>query len=454
MAPGASSTNDGFREFYTPRTTDLHATSQQQSTPRVEHQTPQRPIEHHTLHGSANCTKPDDDDRIEAGCFGEIKRYKAGDEFVLLWKWVDDFMDKRGAKNNSSKSHNVNKSTSRQSKPSISSSGETRQVPKPATTPSPETVRRQATDRKDMREYKAQRHAPWGELFYLYQSWKTQQAKKKADQARPRNREETARRQAERRDEPGRGRSTNRREPPRTTPSPPDQDHAPDSQPGIARKPIPVYNKKRGEVQKHVVKIAQLPPVHNSVHLHHTPSNNYGTKPSPARGQKNKPSRETRFSDFLHEERNPAPLQKPTPSRETQWTYAVPGEDDELVRNSRFSSILDPAKAIKKAKEAEKAKGPKCYICGSSNCPGGLRDNVSNLWVCAACQQTEGIGPVQCSVCGEPNSIDTGYAGNGLWMCKNCRSPTTPKELPPSPKPSGVKACECDEPCPPHRGVR
>lgn len=456
MAPGASSTDGGFREFYAPRATEPPTTSQQQSMPRAEHQTAQKPIELRTLHSSAHRTKSDDDDdRMKAGFLGEIKNYRAGDEFILLWKWVDDFMDRRRAKNNSSKSQNVNKPTSRQPKPSPSSSRGARQVPEPATTPSPEAVRRQATQRENMRKYQAQHHTLWGELFYLYQSWKDQQAKKKTDQMRQRKSEETSRRQAtERRQEQTRGRSTERREPPRTIPSPPDQDHAAGSEPCIARKPIPVYNKKTGEVPKHAVKINQLPPVHNSIHLQHTPSNNYRTKTSPTRGQKNKASRETRFSDFLHNER------KPAPSRDTQWTYAVPGEDDELARReNRFSSILDPAKAIRKAKEAEKAKGPACYICGSSNCPGGYRDHITNLWVCEACQKREKIGPAQCSLCGQPNSPDTGYADNGLWMCTACRCPTTPKELPPTPKlsrkvtsrPKGddTELCECDTPCPP-----
>lgn len=465
MAPGASSTNGGFREFYAPRVTEPPKTSPRQSMPQVERQRAQKPIGVRTLHGSAHRTKPDDHHhQIEAGFLHEIKDYKAGDEFVLLWKWVDEFIGKRRAKNNSSKLQNANKPTTRQPKASPSSSRGARQVPKPAVTSSPEAVRRQATEREDLREYQAQRHTLWGELFYLYQSWKDQQAKKKADQARQRKRQATERRE----EQQTRGRSTDRREPPRNTPSPPDQDHAAGSGPGIARKPIPVYNKKTGEVPKHAVKINQLPPVHNSIHLQHTPSNNYRTKPSPTRGQKNKPTRETRFSDFLHEER------KPAASRETQWTYAVPGEDDELARReTRFSSILDPAKAIKKAREAEKAKGPTCYICGSSECPGGYRDNITNLWVCEACQKSEKLGPVQCSLCGQPNSPDTGYADNGLWMCTACRCPTTPKELAPTPKisrkatskpktsrppiPQGVDKvegddtmhCECDSPCPP-----
>ena len=435
MAPGASSTNGGFREFYAPRATEPPTTSERQM-PRVEHQKAQEPIKLRTLHGSAHRTKPDDDkNRMKTGVLGEIKNYRAGDEFVLLWKWVDDFMNSRRAKDKSSKSQNVKNPTSRQPKPNPSSSRGPPQVSKPATMPSPEARRRQATEREDMREYQAQRHTPWGELFYLYHSWKDQQAKKKADEVK---RKETSRRQAaERRQEPTRRRSTERRAPLRTTPSPPDQDHAAGSEPSIARKVIPVYNKKTGEVPKHAVKINQLPPIHNSVHLEHTPSNNYRAKPAPTRGQKLKASRETRFSDFLHEERNPAP------SRET-----------------RFSSILDPAKAIKRAKEAEKAKGPACYICGSSKCPGGYRDHVTDLWVCEVCQKREKMLPIQCSLCGQPNSPLTGYAdSNGLWMCTACRCPTTPKELPPTPKlsrkatsrPKGddTKHCECDTPCPP-----
>ena len=464
MAPGALSTNDAFREFYAPRPTEPSTRHHQQRMPPVEHQKPQMPIELRNFHNSVNHTKPDDDDQVEAGCLGEIKNYKAGDEFVLLWKWVDDFMDKRRAKKDSSKLHTVNQSTLQPIKP--------RQAPKPAATLSPEAVRRQATDREDMREYKAQRQTLWAELFDICIKWKDQKAKKKVDQARQRRHEEVARIQATKcRDEPTRGRSTNRHEPPRTTPSLPDQNHSADSQPDIARKPVPVYEKKRGEVQKHAVKIATLPPVHNSIHLQHTPSNNYRTRPSPARGQKDESTRDTRFSDFLHQERNAS--QQAAPSRETQWTYAVPGEDDEPARNSRFSSVLDPAKAIKRAKEAEKAKDPACYICSSSSrqCYGGYRDNISRLWVCEDCQRKENMCPVQCSVCGMPNSPNTGYADNRLWMCTGCRFPTTPMELPPSPKlsrtatskptasrspiPQGVdktrsedtEHCECDHPC-------
>ena len=355
--------------------------SQQRPMPQLQHQTPLA-----------------SDDQEEAGCFGEIKNYHAGDEFLLLWKWVDDFMDKRRAKKKSSNSHIVNKQTQRQTKPG------------------PEAVSRQATATEDLGEYKAHHHTPWGELYYLYQKWRDQQAKKKTDHTRQ-----------------SRGRSTNRSESPRTTSTLSNQDHAADSQPGIGRKPVPIYNKKRGEVQKHTVKISELPPIHNSVHLQHTPSNNYRVKPSPNRGQTN---RNTRFSDFLHQERSTPPSQRPAPSRETQPTYSAPGQDNDPVRNSRYSSVLDPAKAVRKAKEAEKAKGPKCYICGSSSkdCPGGPRDRITNLWICQACQKAENIGSVVCSLCGEPNSPGTGYASNGLWMCTACSNPTTPKELPPTPK--------------------
>ena len=439
---GASSINHGIREFYAPRIAEPSTTKQRQSMPRAEHRKPSRPNQLNNSHASANRTKADDNDKIEVGCLGEIKNYKAGDEFVLLWKWVDDFMDKRRAKQNSSKPYKVNNSTLRQPKPTASSSREARQVPKPAVASSSEAVRRQATDRKDLREYKVQSPTPWGKLLNPYENWKDQQAKKKADQGRQKMRQEIAGRQVTgRKDEPTRDRSTNRREPPQTTLPPPVQDHAP----GIVKKPVPVYKKKRGEVPKHTVNIKQVPPIHNSVHLQHTLSNNYSTRPSA--GQKDKPTRDTRCSDFLYQERNPSPRGK-------QWTNAIPGEHGEPVRNSRFSSKLDPAKEVKKAKEAEKAKGLKCYICSSMNCPGGYRDNITNLWVCAACQQKENLGPKQCQLCGTPNSPNTTYADNcGLWLCTNCRSPNT-QELPPIPKLSPKATskpneyCECDTACP------
>lgn len=443
MAPGASSTNNNIREFYAPRITEPSTTKQRQSIPRPEHRKPQRPIQLHNSHASTNPTRSDDNDESEVGCLGEIKNYKAGDEFVLLWKWVDDFMDKRRAKQKSSKSYNVNNSAPRQPKPTRSSSREAVQVSKPATAPSKEAVRRQVTDRKDLCEYKTQPPTPWGKLLHSYGNWKDQQAKRAADQGRQRMPQENAGRQASgHRDDPTRGRSPNRREPPQTTLPLPDQDHTP----GIVKKPVPVYNKKRGEVPKHTVNINQVPPIHNSVHLQHTPSNNYRTKPSA--GQQGQSARDTRFSDFLHQERNPS-------TREIQRPSAAPGGHGEAVHNSRFSSKLDPAKEMRRAKEAEKAKGLKCYICSSMNCPGGYRDNITNLWVCAACQQKENTGPKECQICGTPNSPNTTYADNcGLWLCSNCRSPTT-EELPPIPKLSpratskpNAEYCECDTPCP------
>ena len=410
MAPGAPFVRDGIREFYAPRITESFTTKERQLMPRVEHPKPQRPV---NVHNSQIVVDRPKKSRL----LREIEDYKAGDEFVLLWKWVDDFKDKWRAKKNSSKPHKVNKSTLRQPKPTPSSSHEARRVPRPAFTSSVEAARRQTSDIEDSCEYKAQRHAPWGKLLHLYPNWKDQQAKKQAGQTRQKEGQKIPGVQApEHRHEPIRRHSISLPEPPQTTLSPLKQGHAAEYQPGIARKAVPIYNKKRGEVQKHAVQITQQLPIHNSVHLEHTPSNNYRTKPSV--GQKNKSARDTRFSDFLHEERHPA-------SRGTRRTSGVPVEGHEPVRNSRFSSKLDPAKAVKKAKEAERGKGRKCYICSSTNCPGGYRDHISRLWLCAACQQKENRGPKQCSCCGTPNSPNTTYADNGLWLCTNVSRPFT-----------------------------
>ena len=372
--------------------------------PRVEHPRTQRPTK---VHNSQIVTDRPKKNRL----LREIEDYKAGDEFILFWKWVDNFMDKWRAKKNSSKSHNVNKSTLRQPKLTPFSSHEARRVPMPAVVSSVEAARRQTTNIENLGEYKDQRHAPWGKLLHLYQDRKDQQAKKRAGQTKQRQCQEIAGGQVtERRHEPTRGHSLNQPEPLQNTLSTLNQGHAAEHQPGIAKQVVPAYNKKRGEVQKHAVQITQQPPIHNSVHLEHTPSNNYRTKLSG--GQKNKSTRVTRFSDFLHEECHPA-------SREMRRTSGVPIEDDEPVRNNRFSSKLDPAKATKKAKEAERAKGPKCYICSSTNCPGGYRDHISGLWLCAACQLRENRGPKQCSCCGTPNSPNTAYGENGLWLCTN-----------------------------------
>lgn len=401
MAPGASLVNEGIREFYAPRITEHSATMERQSMPRVEHPKPVK------VHNSQTIADRPKKNRL----LREIEEYKAGDEFVLLWKWVDDLMDKWRAKKNSSKSHNVNKSNLRQPKPIPSSLHEARRVPRPALISSVEAARRHTTGTEDSCEYKAQRRAPWGKLLHLYKNWKDQRAKRHTGRKPQRQGQKIAGGQAvEHIHEPTRDRSPNQAKPSQTTLSAPNPGHAAEYQPGIAKKAVPVYSKKRGEVQKHVVQIIQQPAIHNSVHLEHTPSNNYRTKLSER--QKNKSARETRFSDFLHEERHPA-------SGETRRTSNFPIEDDQPVRNSRFSSKLDPAKTVKKAREAEKAKGHKCYICSATNGPGGYRDHISRLWLCAACQLKENRGPKQCSCCGTPNSPNTTYAENGLWLCTN-----------------------------------
>ena len=145
MAPGASSVHDGIRDFYAPRITEPSTTKQRQSMTQAEHQKRQRPDKFRTSHAPAD--RPKKNKLLE-----EIENYKAGDEFVLLWKWVDDFVDKRRAKKKSSEPHKVNKSTLRQPKPTPYSSYEARHVPGPAAAPPVKAVRRQANDREDSRE--------------------------------------------------------------------------------------------------------------------------------------------------------------------------------------------------------------------------------------------------------------------------------------------------------------
>ena len=119
MAPGASFVNEGIREFYAPRITEPSSITERQPMPRVEHPRTQRPTKVHNSQVVADRPKKN---RL----LGEIEDYKAGDEFILFWKWVDNFMDKWRAKKNSSKSHNVNKSTLRQPKLTPLSSHEAR----------------------------------------------------------------------------------------------------------------------------------------------------------------------------------------------------------------------------------------------------------------------------------------------------------------------------------------
>lgn len=422
---------------------EYRSASTQQSTPQVEHQHTQ-PIELNKFHGFVDYGRLEREDQRDVGCF-PLDRLQAGSKSTLMWEWIAKFHERQQAKKKinapgSSRSFNTDPAhtdpscTNRMSYTQSATSAER-----------PEIGRAREGAGQDRRKDQSKRPTLWDELVFMYQRLRDDRAEKDAGVARQNVPREQAKNAVARpTDESSRGRSAVRiaplTQPPLSTAIPrnPLESHQ-----GVTRKPVPVYSKRRGEVPKHSVKISQLHRVHNSVHLEHSPSKNYRVKDQETNSQKDKLDRHTCFSDFVHASHGSPPphkrqaeAQQPdfhkqhNPIRETQWTFAIPKADDELVRESvRFSSNLDPAKAIKKAKAIQLEKRDReCYICGSFNSPLKYRDKFSGLRICSACETPD---PVECSICGNPNSLETGYSKEGLWLCKGCRSPTEFRKIPP-----------------------
>ncbi|MCJ1455028.1 hypothetical protein MMC28_005382 [Mycoblastus sanguinarius] len=459
MSQHTDSVASRLRDFSYPRNNVHPSSNFRQSMPRVSHQFSQRPIElqdwvEHQysqrpigLQNGAGHIRPQE--KKNRGCLAELNQYSAGDEFRLLWSWVDSFIEKRRAKKDTRAAANVDSVND-----NIPESTPTQAPTKPNRSVSRRSITSAREDPMDYESYNL-----WGEPVYIYKGRRESNTRKKTEAGAERIHATDATTKANRLStfsfRQPRPLGSNRSEFGNTPPQSRFSQHIPEiaNNGAITRKPVPVYNKRKGEVPKHAVKVTNLPRIHNSVHLDRTASKNYETKPKSTAAQRQNLSRITRFGDFIQQPQLPAlpktnrkdvprpdsatiPGLPPTQldkkaARGTQWAFAVPGEDDELVCNKRRPETINEGHGS--------TKDPlQCDICGTHNTPGACRDDDLGLWLCLGCRNQspeENVEPRQCSVCGTPNSPGACYGDQGIWLCTGCRYPATPRECPPSPIP-------------------
>ena len=161
------------------------------------------------------------------------------------------------------------------------------------------------------------------------------------------------------------------------------------------------YKKTEGAVAKHAVQVSQSSPHHTSIHLAHTPSNNYREKDRHA-------THMTTFGDFLK-----SPQQRPSSTRPPlpQAKAASPKKSIATPRSTRPST--------------PKVQYTIAGIMASTAVPAS---NHLDLPHDTTMLRTE---PQECTICGIPNSPCTRYGKKGLWLCTACRSPTSAVEFPP-----------------------
>ncbi|KAL6716382.1 hypothetical protein ACLMJK_005948 [Lecanora helva] len=170
---------------------------------------------------------------------------------------------------------------------------------------------------------------------------------------------------------------------------------------------IPVLDHpQRGrEVVRHEVTISQPSARRNSVHLAHTPSNNYqATDESRARYA----SHTTAWGDFM---RTPS---KPTHADQSlTWPNLTNEQKNDRLHTYHTMNRHSPH-------ETRAEHSPRLSLS-----PPAISSNPN----VQAKEAT--FKPQECNLCGTPNSPDTRYGDLGIWLCTACRNPSSAIEVPP-----------------------
>ncbi len=430
MSRAPPPSTNGIQEYYTPRPTLYSSATSPRSMPRVEQQYTQRHIQLSDIQKSK-----------EPRSGKKAARPSGSSEHGSFWSWLSGFLDEVKTKASTQVSTDVpraQRNTPRRSHlcravsdPDLISSRHS------ATSFKDLRIREaQQAAREDQLEYEAQHYSLWGEIVYIYKSLKEKMAKKRAEvarekhrEARQKTREEKAQIQValvqdiglpEEQMAPVRHPtpSPNLPLPPRLSQQ--IKEIAPATHLEITRKPVQAFSKTEGEVRKHAVKITHLPPIHNSVHLQQAPTNRRDVRKALEIDHKRKSSNITTFGDFMRKPSEPSerlarlPPHIPTPvaPREnqrtmvesfhqrngTQWTFTVPEIDEVAPNSTPILPNTDLPEKINKEREPQVT-----------------------------------VDPQECILCGTLNSPKTQYNQQGLWLCTACRSPRSPKEVPPAP---------------------
>ena len=429
MSQPSPLTIDRIRGSYTPRSA-LHSStsaSPRPSRPRVQQQHSQRTIRLSDIQKRKAPRKQ----QKEA-------KHSSRTELGSFWVWLKTILDDVTVKAASQSSHNdlglkapiVQGSSSAQT----FHSSEARRPGKSAT-PLKQMRTREAQQaaRQDQLDHEAHHHSLWAEIIYIYKSLRENTAKKKAEReghARQRARQEKPNIQLlrgldavleeeqampERRPTPFPLGSPSSRLSPRI------KDIAPELVSVVASHPDLAFSKTKGEVTKHDVKITHLPSAHHSVEIMRDTADNSKFREEIEVDYKKKSSHITTFGDFMRKPSEPSErlarlppyIPNPVAPREnpptvaksrhqrngTEWTFTIPGIDDQLARISTpIIPNLQSQKAIEEERESQASNDPQ-----------------------------------ECILCGTLNSPKTHYNQQGLWLCTACRSPTSAKELPPPP---------------------
>ncbi len=423
------STNE-IQEYYTPRPTLYSSASSRRSMPRVEQQHTQRHIQ---LSDIKKLKEPRSEKKaaIPSG----------RSEHSSFRSWLSDFLDEVKTKASTQVSDNVPHAQGNASQRSHLSHAMSDPYPidsrhNAASSMDLRIREAQQAAREDQLEYEARHYSLWGEILYIYKSLKEKMAKKKLEAARQKDcearqntREERAKIQVAL--VPDVGLPEEQMTPVRhPTPSPrlplPQRlsqqikEIAPESHLEITRKPVQAFSKTEGEVRKHAVKITHLPPVHNSVHLQQIATNSHDFRKAIDIDHRRKSSNVTTFGDFMRKPSEPSerltrlPPHIPNPlaprqnqrtmaesfrqRNSSQWTFTVPGIDEAARNSTPILPNADFPEKINKERESQVT-----------------------------------VDPQECILCGTLNSPKTNYNQQGLWLCTACRSPRSPKEVPPPP---------------------
>lgn len=430
MSRASAPSTNGIQEFYTPRPTLYSSATSRRSMPRVEQQYTQRHIQ------LSDIQKPKE---LRSG--KKAARPSGRSQHHSFWSWLSDFLEGMKSKASTQVSDHVPRAhgnTPRRSHLSqaISDSDLTNSRHSTASSANLRIREAQQAAREDQLDYEAQHYSLWGEILYIYKSLMVKRAKKKAEvarqkhrDARQKTREEKAKMKVapvpeidlpEEQMAPA-GHPT----PSPQLPLPPRlsqqiKEIAPETHLEVTRKPAQAFSKTEGEVRKHAVKITHLPPVHNSVHLQQTAANTRDFHRALEIDHKRKSSNITTFGDFMRKPSEPSerlarlPPHIPTPlaprenqrtvaesfhqRNETQWTFIVPKIDEVAGSSTPILPNVDFPERINMEREPQVT-----------------------------------VDPRECILCGALNSPKTHYNKQGLWLCTICRSPRSPREVPPTP---------------------
>ncbi|KAL9632254.1 MAG: hypothetical protein Q9164_005434 [Protoblastenia rupestris] len=350
---------------------------------RVEHQTSHRPMQ---------LRNHEESSRSRSKATVEKDNNKAGSEFDLMWKYIDEFL-LLGKSKSSKPAGNDDRS-----RPQMRPSYNTASRPDPSRQTSHRSPSRQTGKSREPRQRQAkvdgrnedeQRYTFWGELKSLIKSTFNTSSERKAALATQHECQarEAAKARAEKAATPtpiydsmrsrfsvrqSQRRSPNSVSKPQPAVTRTKLEATPGTYPFIDRKPVPTYQKELKSVPKHAVKVTELPRTHDSVHLvRQMPSNASKSRPEGFKSSAidKKQGRATRLGDFMVDSA-PSPPSKDNPN----------------------------------------------FLASSSK------------------PAQRSLDPLQCNVCGAEPGPGFAFSKTNLWLCPSCLDPPSPFEAPPTPK--------------------